>query len=159
MNVISSAYSTISDSSYRSIELLSNKGTNVICNSTDTLVLSAPLSNYNSTSYFWYYEGVNINIDSIDLEITIPGEYSVSIIDTSLNCSFNTDIVNVSSSNFPSEVPLMYNGNLNGCIGDPLFLLSNSFPSLEYEWYKNGSLVYESYDSIYSITSSGLYNL
>jgi len=160
INEILSAYSSISDSTYRSIELLSNKETSVVCYSTDTLILSAPLSYSNSTSYSWYYNETNINIDTIAYQVTSPGKYSVLVVDTNSNCSFHTDIIDVvMSSNFPAETELIYDGNLNGCSGDSIFVYSNYSPSIEYQWYKNGSLIYESVDSTYTITSSGSYNL
>jgi len=88
---------------------------------------------------------------------TSSGSYSKTFPGGGVNGTDSVAILNLTINPIPAKPTISFTGNLSFCTGDSVVLRSSA--GIGYQWYKGGSLISGTSDSVYNAKTSGNYTV
>ena len=121
---------------------ISNAGNDLVLNCENTIVTLSGVGSTltNNSEISWFDENDQFISNEIEIEVSDPGTYTLSIIDATSMCPASTDQVNVIAFfNEPSAVIFADPGNIIDCVVESVDLYTPNEPNVIYQWNVNNN--------------------
>jgi hypothetical protein len=130
-------------------------GNQSICQG-ETLSLSVTAAT--GLSYQWKQNGANVGTNSNVYDATTAGSYTVTVTNTSTNCSATSAATVVTVNSLPAAT-INAGGQTDICKGDTVMLTASTGTGYTYEWKNGNSVVGSGSTNTFGASTSGSYKV